>query len=78
MQLDQGASRMTRKTAAQNTPDALLLDLARKHFFLETLETRKSDDLDFHNVGVWAIRAALEVAYKAGRDAGTATNAAAR
>jgi hypothetical protein len=66
---------MTRKTAAQKTPNALLLDLARKHFFLETLETRNSDSLDFHNVGVWVIRAALEEAYKAGRDAGAATNA---
>jgi len=69
---------MTRQTAAQSSPDALLLDLARKHFLLETLETRNSDRLDFHDVAVWAIRAALEEAYEAGRRASAATDAPAR
>ena len=49
---------MTVKTAAPS--EALLLEVAAKHFFLETLETRRSDSLDFHDVAIWAIRAALE------------------
>ena len=59
---------MTVKTAAPS--EALLLEVAAKHFFLETLETRRSDSLDFHDVAIWAIRAALEAAYEAGRVAG--------
>ena len=59
---------MTAKTAALS--EALLLEIAAKHFFLETLETRRSDSLDFHDVAIWAMRAALEDAYEAGRIAG--------
>ncbi len=33
---------------------------------LETLETRWSDSLDFHDLAVWSIKAALETAYQAG------------
>ena len=51
-------------------PDALILDIATRHFFVETLDTRNSDRLDFHDVAVWAMRAALEAAYEAGRVAG--------
>ena len=35
---------------------------------LDTLETRKSDSLDFHDMAVWQIRKALEAAYTAGRE----------
>lgn len=38
---------------------------------LETLETRKSDDLDFHDVAVWSIKKALEDAFIAGMTAGS-------
>jgi hypothetical protein len=51
--------------------DALLLDIAQRHLFLETLETRNRDRLDFHDVAVWAIRDALEEAFEAGRRAAT-------
>ena len=51
-------------------PEAVILEIATRHFFVETLETRNSDQLDFHDVAVWAIRAALEDAYEAGRIAG--------
>ena len=51
-------------------PDALILDIATTHFFVETLDTQNSDRLDFHDVAVWAMRAALEAAYEAGRVAG--------
>ena len=49
--------------------EALLLDIAQRHFFLDTLETRNRDRLDFHDVAVWAIRDALAEAFEAGRRA---------
>ncbi|WP_299365175.1 hypothetical protein [uncultured Paracoccus sp.] len=57
------------KTDPATAPDALILEIAQRHFFLETLETRNSDRLDFHDVAAWAIRDALEEAYEAGRRA---------
>jgi hypothetical protein len=47
--------------------DAQLLEIAQRQFRIETLETRNWDRLDFHDVAVWAIRAALEEAFEAGR-----------
>ena len=47
-------------------PEALMLDIAKRHFLVETLDTRNSDGLDFHDVAVWSIRAALIEAYSAG------------
>ena len=47
--------------------DTTLAEIAARHLHLETLETRNSDSLDFHDVAVWSIKAALEAAYKAGR-----------
>jgi hypothetical protein len=68
MQLTPGEDAMTTKTAPAKAPsDALLLEIAAKHFHtIETLETQHSDRLDFHDVAVWAIRAALNEAYAAG------------
>lgn len=40
--------------------------IARRHLHIETLATRNSDRLDFHNVSVGGIKAALEEAYHAG------------
>ena len=56
------------KTAkpAPIAPEALMLDIAKRHFYVETLDTRNSDGLDFHEVAIWSIRAALIVAYAAG------------
>ena len=56
---------MTSKTN-QTAPADLLADIAQKHLFIETLEERKSDSLDFHEVSVWGVKAALEAAYAAG------------
>lgn len=39
--------------------------IARTMLDIPTLETRKSDCLDFHEVGVWGVKAALEAAYDA-------------
>lgn len=46
--------------------DEKLEELAKRHFpGLETLQTRKSDSLDFHDLPVWQINSALK---EAGRD----------
>ena len=65
---------MARRKPAHPNParDALLMGIAERRFFLETLETRNSDSLDFHDVAVWAIRSALDAAFEAGRRAGPA------
>lgn len=49
-------------TAAQT-----LQEIARKHLRIETLETQKSDRLDFHDLAVWNIEAALKAAFEAGQ-----------
>ena len=54
----------TPKTTA-TAPEALVLDIAKRHFLVETLDSRNSDGLDFHDVAVWSIRAALIEAYAA-------------
>lgn len=53
--------------ATQQQIDQLLTEIAKKHLSLETLETRNSDSLDFHDVAVWAIKDALQEAYEAGK-----------
>lgn len=46
--------------------DRILTDIAREHFGIATLETRGSDGLDFHEVSVWQVEAALAAAFEAG------------
>ena len=46
--------------------DSLLTEIARKHLGLQTLRTRYSDRLDFHDTAVWCIRDALQAAFEAG------------
>jgi len=48
--------------------DALLELIAKQELGLKTLATRNSDSLDFHDISVWKIRAALRRAYHAGRN----------
>jgi hypothetical protein len=48
------------------TVDELLAAIAKATLHIDTLETRKSDSLDFHDVAVWSVKAALEAAYRAG------------
>ncbi|ABK44554.1 conserved hypothetical protein [Magnetococcus marinus MC-1] len=43
--------------------------IALDYLFIDTLETRKSDSLDFHNVSVWGVQSALEAAFQAGVEA---------
>ncbi len=52
----------------------LLVQIAKEHLFIETLETQQSDRLDFHDVAVWAIKSAMEAAYAAGIEAGKNTS----
>lgn len=47
--------------------DKTLEKIAKEILWIETLETRKSDSLDFHEVSVWGLKEALEAAYKAGQ-----------
>jgi len=46
--------------------EQLLSQIAQQHLGIETLETRRSDSLDFHDVAVWCLRDALEAAFIAG------------
>jgi len=57
-----------RKRASKKEPtvDELLAAIAKETLHIDTLETRKSDSLDFHDVAVWSVKAALEAAYRAG------------
>ena len=51
----------------QEYKDATIRDIARDTLGLETLEERKRDCLDFHELGVWQIKEALAAAFEAGR-----------
>lgn len=57
----------------QNVMDAFN-QIALDHLFVETLETRHSDRLDFHEVSVWGIKSALQAAFDAGRKAASNAN----
>lgn len=50
--------------------EQLLTQIAQSKLGIETLETRKSDSLDFHDVAVWCLRDALEAAFNAGVEQG--------
>lgn len=53
--------------------EQLLTQIAQSKLGIETLETRKSDGLDFHDVAVWCLRDALEAAFNAGVEQGRKT-----
>ncbi len=59
------------KQATQVTQDleTLLQQIALDHLFIDNLETRNSDRMDFHEVSVWGVKSALMAAYEAGRQA---------
>lgn len=58
-------------TDVWSAPTDYLEQLAAR-FGIETLETRHSDSLDFHEVSVWSLRKMLEAAYEYGAAAGRA------
>ena len=47
--------------------DTVISEIARLKLHIETLEARGRDCLDFHDVGVLTLEAALVAAYEAGR-----------
>ena len=46
--------------------DQVLAQIASEHLHIPTLKTRRSDSLDFHDVAVWQVQAALQAAFYAG------------
>lgn len=57
--------------------DKAVLKIAKEHFDRDDLTPRNSDSLDFFEVSVLGIKAALEAAYEAGHKAGAPARAAA-
>lgn len=45
----------------------IISQIAAEKLGLDTLETRHSDSLDFHDLAVWSIKAALIEAFQAGQ-----------
>ncbi len=52
---------------AAKTTEELFEGIAQNVQMIETLRSRDSDSLDFHEVSVWSLRDALRLAYEAGR-----------
>tara|TARA_Y100000588_G_C13516610_1_gene611748 strand:+ start:138 stop:338 length:201 start_codon:yes stop_codon:yes gene_type:complete len=52
----------------KNNMDEAVKAIARETLGIDTLETRNSDRLDFHELPVWKIREALEIAFRAGQE----------
>jgi hypothetical protein len=59
-----------KKTTNRDKKLADAVEQIRKQLGLETLETRRRDALDFHDLAVWSIRDAIQIAFNAGYDAG--------
>jgi len=54
-----------------NHRNRIFSEIASKHLNIPALQIRKSDNLDFHEVSVWAVRSALKAAFDEGaRSAG--------
>lgn len=53
-----------------NHLEQLLSQIAQQDLDVETLETRHLDRLDFHDLAVWSLKAALAAAYQAGIEQG--------
>jgi hypothetical protein len=60
-------AKTTKRTQAYK--DATVHEIAQRILGINTLQTRKSDSLDFHEHAVWNIKEALEAAFEAGRKA---------
>jgi hypothetical protein len=45
----------------------VIAEIAKQMLCIETLETRNSDSLDFHDLAIWSVREALVAACEAGR-----------
>jgi hypothetical protein len=69
---------LERAGASPHAPAAAIDRIAKEVLDLETLQTRRSDQLDFHELAVWQVRQALEVAFQAGVEAGSGAEPARR
>lgn len=47
--------------------ERLLNQIAAEHLYIDTVATRNSDSLDFHEVSVWGLKEALQAAFTAGQ-----------
>lgn len=54
---------------AAEARDKALLAIAKLRFEIDTLKSQRSDALDFHELAVWQLEAALNEAFQAGREA---------
>jgi len=59
---------------SKTTLEQLLNQIAAEHLYIDTLATRNSDSLDFQDVSVWGIKAALTAAFEAGQRSSAAAN----
>ena len=55
--------------------ERLLNQIAAEHLYIDTLATRNSDSLDFHEVSVWGLKEALQAAFTAGQQSKQTTQA---
>ena len=51
----------------QTKRDKALEKIAQETVWVDTLETRMSDSLDFYDISVWGLKYALQKAYELGR-----------
>lgn len=58
-------TKLTKKQEAQMIE--IVTRIAQEELYVETLNRRWSDSLDFYEVSVWSLKEALEKAYQAGR-----------
>ena len=65
------SAKRTTKTIDAKARLADATEAVRRCLRLDTLETRNSDALDFHDIGVASIRAAITLAFEAGYAAGS-------
>ena len=57
----------TEKAKEEKSTEQIIRKIAADHLSIDTLETRNADSLDFHEVSVWNVKAALQAAFDAGR-----------
>ena len=55
------------KVKDEKSTEQIIQKIAADHLSIDTLETRNSDSLDFREVSVWNVKAALQAAFDAGR-----------
>lgn len=54
---------------AMKSRSELIAEIAKRYLCVQTLRCQNSDSLDFHDLSVWSIEAALEAAFVAGQNA---------